>query len=340
MLARLKEPFEALRGANGAFIAAPHVHYEACWLRDQLYSTFVYFFTKEEQKFKQGMWAVFDIFHKHRGKMKRIIRRPPRNGHEFIHAKYDPITLREVVDDWGHHQLDAIGLFLFLVGLAHKNGISLVRGKADKVILNLLVLYLAAVRYAELPDNGMWEEAMEVHTSSIGAVTKGLVLQKEVGLVKVPERLITKGRNALDILLPNESPTRDVDMAQLSLIWPYDIVTPAIRNEILLRTERKLVQKHGLNRYWGDEFYRSRVTGISGQWPMGFFWLSIIESDFGNHEAAQKWFDRGVSEMTPDGIPELYTDDTPNEHSPLAWAHALAIIAYIKLDSTKKNAVS
>ena len=132
-------------------------------------------------------------------------------------------------------------------------------------------------------------------------------------------------------LLPNESPVRDIDMAELSLIWPYRVVLPQVRDEILARVYAKLVQLHGVNRYWGDAYYRSD-NGISGEWPMGFFWLSIIASEMGNHSLARQWYEKGILEMTPDGhIPELYKNGKPNNHTPLAWAHAMALIAAKKL---------
>ncbi|MBI4118477.1 MAG: hypothetical protein HY455_03015 [Parcubacteria group bacterium] len=329
MLARLKEPFEALRGENGAFIAALHKDYHTCYLRDHLYATFAYFFLEEHDKFRQGMWLTFDIFHKHRQRIKRIIEHPPKNGHEFLHAKYDPETLGEIEPFFGHHQLDALGLFLFIVGFAEQNGLPLVRKNADKAMLNLLVLYVRAVEYCKRGDNGMWQGEMALHSSSVGAVLSGLVELKAAKLVKVRNPLIANGITALDALVLEEPP----GLAQLSLIWPYDIVTPAVRNEILSKVSKKLVEKHGLNRYFGDEYYRSRATGISAQWPLGFFWLSIIKSELGDTKDARLWFERGAAQITPAGIPKLYTDDTPNDHVPLAWAHALAIIAYTKLQN-------
>ncbi|KKR78539.1 MAG: hypothetical protein UU22_C0020G0001, partial [Parcubacteria group bacterium GW2011_GWA2_40_8] len=93
----------------------------------------------------------------------------------------------------------------------------------------------------------------------------------------------------------------------------------------------KLVQEHGLNRYWGDNYYRSD-NGISAEWPMGFFWLSIIYSQMNKVEEAKHWFERGIAQITKKGdVPELYKNGHPNEHTPLAWAHAMALIALAKL---------
>jgi len=322
---------EKLRTKAGAFAAAPSADYGACWIRDQLYCTLSYFYTGNTQKFKEGVWVVFDILGKHRGKIENVICEPPKEGHEFIHAKFDFNTYHEITDDWGHHQLDAIGLFLHIVAFSNAKGISLIRSEDDKRMIQLLVSYLTSVRYWEFSDHGMWEEGIDLHASSIGAVVAGLTGIEEQKLAIVPSELVLRGQETLNWLLPNESPGRDTDMALLSLVWPYNVVTPLIRDEIIKRVKEKLVQKNGVNRYLGDEYYRSD-NGISGEWPMGFFWLSIAESLKGNKEQAKYWFERGEDTRTKEGyVPEIYLNGIPNDHTPLAWAHSMGIVAKEKL---------
>lgn len=328
---RFVAKLEELRRPSGAFIAAPALEYEALWVRDQLYCTLSYFYTGDMEKFKEGIWVVFDIFRKHQEKIENVICNLPHEGYKHIHAKFDSYSLDEITDDWGHHQLDAIGLFLYLVAFSYSKGVNTIRGEKDTRVLQLLVSYLTAVRYFEFPDHGMWEEELDLHASSIGAVVAGLTLLEEQKLAVVPYSLILRGQKVLYWLLPNESPDRDVDMAALSLIWPYNIATPEIREIILERVKNKLVRKHGLNRYLGDNYYCSD-NGMSGEWPIGFFWLSIIASKKGDNSEAKHWFDRGMKSVTPEGyIPELYQNGCPNGHTPLAWSHAMAIIAEKKL---------
>jgi GH15 family glucan-1,4-alpha-glucosidase len=327
----LKKSLERLRNKNGVFIAAPSSEYEACWIRDQLYSTLCYFYLGEIQKFREGVQVVFKTLHKHREKIEHVICDTPTEGYQYIHAKYDAQELNEITHDWGHHQLDAIGLFMYIVGFAKRNGIEICRSPRDKELIQLLVQYLTSVRYWEFPDHGMWEEGIDLHSSSIGAVVAGLTLIKEEKIAVVPESLIVRGHKTLHWLLPNESPHREVDMALLTLLWPYNVISPDIRDEILQKIESTLVQSHGLNRYLGDNYYRSH-NGISAEWTMGFFWLSIIYSKKGDKEKAQEWFHRGCAQITLDGhIPELYQNGLPNDNTPLAWAHSMAIIATKKL---------
>jgi len=328
---KYEKGLQTLRRENGAFVAAPSNEYSACWMRDQLYANFAYLFLGDTQKFREGVWVVFDILHKHKRKIEKAVMNPPRETHHYIHAKFHAETLDEITNDWGHHQLDAIGLFLYMAALAHKKNTGIFRNGKDLELLQLLVAYLTAVRYWDTADNGMWEEGMDLHASSIGACVAGLSLLQKEELAVVPDSLIHAGIEALYHLLPNETPTRDVDMAQLSLIWPYKVVSDDLAEIIIRRVEEKLIQEKGVNRYWDDNYYRSE-NGVSAEWTMGFFWLSLIESARGNKRKAHMWFNRGILTETEDGLlPELYCNNTPNGNTPLAWSHSLAIIAGLHL---------
>lgn len=330
VLTRLKQGLEVLRRKNGAFAAALGEDYNACWIRDQVYSTYAYYYLDDPKRFSEGLQVVFDILHGAREKIERAACVKPTGSADYIHAKYNAEGLREITEDWGHHQVDALGLFLFAVARAQRNGVRVIRDSADREMLQLLVSYLAAVRYFADPDNGMWEENLELHASSVGAAVAGLKELKSMNLAVVPEYLITLGERVLLEILPNETDTRDVDLAQLSLLWPYRIVSKDIADTILARVKEKLVQKQGVNRYWGDNYYRSD-NGISAEWTMGFFWLSIIYADRRDLAEACYWFKRGMDVMTPEGyLPELYQNGLPNDHTPLAWAHSLALIAGVK----------
>ena len=323
----LLQGLEKLRDTKGAFLAANSDDYHACWMRDQLYANFAYYYLGEHEKFTTGMYVVFDMLHNARTKIERATCNPPQNITDYIHAKYSHEHLTEITDDWGHHQVDAIGLFLYCVAFAEQEGLSVIRTEEDKEMIQILVSYLTAVRFWEQPDNGMWEEWMELHTSSIGAAVKGLEMIKAQKLAVVPQTLIQAGRAVLMTILPNETPLRAQDMAQLSLLWPYDIVPRDIEDEILHRIETRLIQSKGINRYLDDNYYRSE-NGISAEWTMGFFWLAIVYARRAEWNTAKYWFLRGMSTMTEEGdLPELYQNGEPNPNTPLAWSHSLAIIA-------------
>jgi len=353
----VKRNLESLRLPNGSFIAASTPDYSATWLRDTSYCSFAYWFLGEFQKLKEGMWTVLDFFRdkRHLSRIKIGIASPERIAGGTIHAKYNGTDFSEIADNdkWGHHQLDALGLFLHIVADLDFKNIKILRDERDAEIIELIIYYLRSAEYWHKPDFGMWEECNIRHSSSIGAVVGGLKYIRKQRLAMVPEQLVQYGESALDAMLPNESRdscsrkhhNHDCDAGQLALIWPYHIVSQEMARRILARvtdghhagngTYHKLLQRHGFNRYWGDDYYRSddgQYRGISAEWPMFKFWISIIHSQFHETEKAIYWFKEGAKEITNDGkIPEAYKNGRPNDQTPLAWAHALALIAFAKL---------
>lgn len=347
------EKMESLRLENGAFIASPTDDYNAMWIRDTLYTTFSYWYLRDFEKLRRGIHVVFDLFRKHFECIKLRISSPCDVLGGLIHAKYGADSLDEVTPRWGHEQWDALGLFLHMVADLDFKNIQVVRGREDLDVIQAIVNYLRSVEYWWHPDFGMWEECKINHASSIGAVVGGLSYIRRRRLAVVAEPLIGYGENALRKILPNESRdpcgrqhhSHDCDAAQLSLIWPYNVLSREETDIILERiinghpTENnyehhRLVQTHGLNRYWGDDYYRSaegKYRGVSAEWPMFKFWLSIIYSQRYEYETAAKWFREGCGEIAKNGIPEAYQNGHPNPHTPLAWAHAIALIAFQKL---------
>ena len=358
---------ESMRCPNGAFIASPTPDYEAMWLRDTLYASYAYWYLGEYEKLKRGVWVVFDLFRLYREKIKAQIASPANLASGTIHAKYNAETLGEITSDdgWAHHQLDALGLFLHVVADLDFKNVRVIRDEEDVRTIELLVMYLRSVEYWQRPDFGMWEECKIRHSSSVGAVVSGLTRIRNRRMVRFTEALnslIRLGEEALGEILPCESRdscmkphhSHDCDSAQLSLLWPYNVVpNPAKSDEILSRIvdghrapngeDHRLVQSRGLNRYWGDDYYRStegRHRGISAEWPMFKFWVSIVHSQRHDTEKALFWFKEACKELIDDKIPEAYANGKPNDHTPLAWAHAIALIAWTKLPEDAEKKVS
>ncbi|MBI2450873.1 MAG: hypothetical protein HYV52_00830 [Parcubacteria group bacterium] len=374
---KILKVMESLQNAETkAFLASPPRNpendprwndYAAMWMRDQLFMADAYYYFGMYEKLVESVYPIFNILHNQRHKLERISHPRDKNGKfitsELIHAKYDAATLKELTCrnsvtghenpiEWGHHQLDAIGLFLHLVADLNFKNIDARRDENDKKILQLLIFYLINVEYWQQPDFGMWEECLIKHASSIGAVVAGLSYIKRRDLATVPEELITFGQNQLFRILPYESQdvcerehhkwenSHDCDVAQLFLIWPFNIVGLEMADLLLDRIINghkakngkfhRLVQSFGIHRYWGDDYYRDK-NGVSAQWQWDFL-ISIIYSQRHQYETAFEWFKRGASRITDDGhIAEAYVDGKPNDHTPLGWMHALALIAFRKL---------
>ncbi|MBI3035248.1 glycoside hydrolase family 15 [Candidatus Woesearchaeota archaeon] len=299
--------------------------YNLAWIRDNVYATLGLEAAKKYSIVKKTLRALLDILLKHEYKIDWAIREKPKHHYQYIHARYDPITMEEIWEQWGNKQNDAIGALLFKIGDLEEKGIKILRNESDRRIIQKLVHYLQNIEYWHDKDNGMWEENEEIHASSIGACVAGL---RKIGkIVNVPDVLIKKGKDALNKLLPKESETKDVDMALLSLIYPYNIAGKKQRNAILRNVEQKLLKKSGVIRYIGDKYH---YRNGEAQWTKGFPWLAIICKKLNKPDKYAFYMRKTIESMNEKGeLPELYFADEKeyNENCPLAWSQSLFIAA-------------
>lgn len=323
---------ESLQHSNGLFSASRKdvkTGYNLCWIRDTVYATLGLEAAKKTAAVTKAYRALLDILLKHEYKIDWMISQPhPKAAFRYIHARYDPATMHEIWEEWGNKQNDAIGAVLFKIGELEDKGVRIIRGGNDLRILQKLVTYLEAIEYWRDADNGMWEESEEVHASSVGACVAGLKAMGKIDGIRVPQKLIESGEKALQQLLPRESKTKNADLALLSLIYPYKIVTPQQREIILKNVEEKLVRQRGVIRYAGDSYYNQ--GNAEAEWTFGFPWLAIIHKLLNNPEKYAHYMRKTVEVMNENGeMPELYygKTDKHNENTPLAWGQALCVIA-------------
>ncbi|MFA6073756.1 MAG: glycoside hydrolase family 15 protein [Candidatus Woesearchaeota archaeon] len=306
--------------------------YDKSWLRDNFYECLAFEVLRDWQTVEKTYHALLEIFLKHESKIDQAIAKKPEHKYQHIHARFNPQTFDEFWEDWGNKQNDSIGAILFTIGELEYKYRRLIIDTDDKIrIVNKLVKYLESVRYWEDDDNGVWEENEEVHASSVGACVAGLQSIKQLPCINVPEYLISCGEKTLNDLLPRESKTKFVDLALLSLIYPYNIVTKDQRVKILENVEYLLLREKGVIRYKNDHYYNRNPDGYSeeAEWCFGLSWLAIIYEHLGNKEKAQTFIDKMLKTQTKEGVPELYYSHTnkPNENTPLGWAESLFIIA-------------
>ncbi|MBI2649829.1 glycoside hydrolase family 15 [Candidatus Woesearchaeota archaeon] len=297
--------------------------YNLAWIRDNVYTTLGLEAAQKYSIVKKTLRALLDILLKHEYKIDWAIKEKPKHHYQYIHARYDPITMEEIWEQWGNKQNDAIGALLFKIGDLEQKGIKIIRNDNDLSILQKLVYYLQSIEYWHDKDNGMWEENEEVHASSIGACVAGLKKIKKI--VDVPNNLIKKGEKALNKLLPRESETKEVDMALLSLIYPYNIVTKGQRDAILKNAEKRLVKKKGVVRYIGDKYY---FRNGEAMWTKGLPWLAIIYKQMNKPDKYAFYMRKTMEAMNEKGeLPELYyaEGNEHNENCPLAWSQALFV---------------
>ena len=297
--------------------------YNLAWIRDNVYIAIGLEAAQKYSDVKKTLRALFDIFLKHEYKIDWAIKEKPKYHYQYIHARYDPITMGEIWENWGNKQNDAIGALLFKVGDLEEKNINIIRNENDLRILQKLVHYLQSIEYWHDKDNGMWEENEEIHASSIGACVAGLKEIKKI--VDVPQDLIKKGQDSLNQLLPRESSAKDVDMALLSLIYPYNIVSNEQRGKILKNVEDKLLREKGVIRYIGDKYH---FRNGEAMWTKGLPWLAIIYKQLNQPDKYAYYMRKTLRAMNEKGeLPELYyaNSNEHNENCPLAWSQALFV---------------
>lgn len=343
----LKESYKVLddiRLHHGLYLASPSEHYSYVWIRDTVYISMPYL-NKDDGYYEKAYHRMLDFFREYEWKIDIAIKEKPQLPWQYLHARLSADDVKEIhTQEWGHAQHDMIGAFLFGVGEGIKYKKKILRGQEDINIVQKLVYYLQSVEYWQDPDNGMWEEWREVHLSSVGACVAGL--KNVQNIVHVPSELIENGLRACIELFPKESQEKRVDLAQLSLIYPYNLFG-LMSESLLLNVERHLLRERGVIRYEGDSYYstlenkygrdmpRQFYFGSEAEWTFGLPWLSLCHAQLGNFDKAKEYLQRTEEVMVSPGIlPELYYSgtDKPNPNTPLGWSVAMYILTKEQVD--------
>jgi len=339
-----------LQSESGLFLASRSdvsTGYNKAWLRDNFYTCLAFEEIEDWETVKKVWKAVLAIFVKHKDKINWAVKNKPYNTYQYIHARYNPETFEEFWEEWGNKQNDAVGAILFKIGDLENRGIKIIENEMEKEILQILVDYLNSIEYWHDLDNGVWEEYEEVHASSVGACVAGLKAVAKLGIVQIPSYLIEKGEESLKKLLPRESKSKFADLALLSLIYPFNVVSEREARDIIRHIEYHLEKDRGIIRYKNDKYYNKNEDEFSeeAEWCFGFSWLSIIYNkwsedgkkfgditDSDDAKKAQEYLEKSFKTIYKDQIPELYYSDSnkPNDNVPLGWAESLFVVALLK----------
>lgn len=327
----------SLQSPSGLFLASRSdvsTGYNKAWLRDNFYTCLAFEEVGEFDTVTKTWKSLVQIFLKHKNKISWAVKNKPYHTYQYIHARYNPETFEEFWEEWGNKQNDAIGAILFKIADLEQKGIKIIETPEEIELIQTLIDYLKSIEYWHDPDNGVWEEYEEVHASSVGACVAGLKHLSKTGLVQIPPHLIEKGEDTLKKLLPRESQTKFTDLALLSLIYPFEVVTKSVGREIVRHLEYHLERDRGVIRYKNDRYYNKNEDGVSeeAEWCFGFPWLSIIYKNWGEKEKAQEYLEKSFKTIYRDQIPELYYSDSskPNDNTPLGWAESLFVVALLR----------
>ncbi len=329
----------SLQRPNGVFTASAasvQTGYDKAWLRDIYFMTLAFVETGELEVARKAAKALLGLFVKHQDKINWAIANKPHATWQYIHARFNPETFEEYWEEWGNSQNDAVGEVLNLLVTLEMSGAGVIENEEEKKMVQKIVDYLVALEYWHDADNGIWEEVMEVHASSIGACVAALKKAQSIPWLIVPSDAITLGESALRALLPRESATKFADLALLSLIYPFAVTTEAEAIEILRNVEYHLTRDKGVIRYKLDRYYNFNQDGYSeeAEWCFGLSWLAIIYAERGDKDKAYYYLRQAQKTVTKDGlVPELYLShtNTANDNTPLGWSESMYIVALKKV---------
>jgi GH15 family glucan-1,4-alpha-glucosidase len=324
---------DRMRLSNGAYTASLSQDYSFVWVRDVVY-TVLPFLQKQSERYEKAYHALFDLFKSYEWKIDIHREKKPKYLFEYIHSRYST-DLKEMHTEWGHAQNDAIGAFLWGVGEGFRHGQKVIRDEKDLLIVQKLVDYLDCLQYWEAEDNGMWEENMELHASSIGACVAGLHAVKM--LVNVKDETIKKGEETLRFLLPRESNTKETDLALLSLVYPYRILDRKTALKVVENVSGRLERTYGVIRYENDQYYNQ---GSEAEWCFGLPWLGLCYLELGMVNQAAEYIEK-TWRVIPENweVPELYIGgrNEPNGNTPLAWSVALSYLFLERINQIQKE---
>lgn len=325
----------SLQKAPGIYTASGHsvtTGYDKAWLRDIYFIVLSFLETGDIETVKKSARALLNVFIKHAEKINWAIHNKPSETWQYIHARFHPETFEEFWEEWGNRQHDAVGEVLNLICELELRGESIIQNDEDKDMVQKIVDYLVRIEYWQDPDNGIWEEHVEVHASSVGSVVAALKKANQIPWLHVPQWDLQKGEETLRALLPRESQSKFCDLALLSLVYPFNVVTEEETQAIMRNVEYHLTRDKGVIRYKGDRYYNANPDGHSeeAEWCFGLSWLSIIYALRGDTEKAMSYLEKARATVTQDGlVPELYYSHSnkPNDNTPLGWAESMYVIA-------------
>jgi len=202
----------------------------------------------------------------------------------------------------------------------------------------------------KIPSHDLWEETSawpelkQVHTYSLASCIKGLECASEIlGNNDRWEKTIKQMKVVLNkcydsklgyfIKTFGNKKNKVVDSSNMSLVWPFEQYP--VNDDRMVKTFLKILKKNenhgGIYRYNGDKYdgkvvWGDQTLGGAGAWPILNFWVSIYLCLYGNKKDALKYF-KWVVDRIEDTIPEQIKNGKSISINPLAWSHAMFVIA-------------
>ncbi|MCW1296546.1 MAG: glycoside hydrolase family 15 protein [Candidatus Parvarchaeota archaeon] len=203
----------------------------------------------------------------------------------------------------------------------------------------------------KLPSFDLWEERIawpekrEKHTYSLAMCAKGLECAIEmVGDRKNWKKCMDEMKNEISKAYVDKlryfvrtfginKIDPKIDSSMFALVWPCEIFSAD--DERIVNTVGKIIKENEINggimRYRNDKYdgkirWGKLILNGAGAWPILNFFASIYFSKLGDRKRALEYFN-WVIERSDGKIPEQIKNDRPCSINPLAWSHAMFIIA-------------
>lgn len=125
---------------------------------------------------------------------------------------------------------------------------------------------------------------------------------------------------------------KNIDASLLGLAWPFEVCDPTDERmaNTVAKMEEKIVVEGGVHRYEYDYFDgEGSAQEGGGAWPLLNFWMAIYWAKKGDRKRALAYYHWVLDKIDKFGgyIPEQIFEDFRIGVYPLAWAHAMFIIA-------------
>lgn len=330
---------------DGAFIACPNFKtYQYAWFRDGSFCAYALTragYTQNVFLFHQ--WAIRTIL-RYETKITNCIEaakngKPP--GAELcFHSRFTLDGL-EIPGNWGHHQLDGLGVWLWALKEFNQSNPSETIPEQWRKAAALVKDYLVAMW--PFPCSDSWEEnETRLHTYTMAAVYSGLESYAKLfndseakinaGMIRsfIFENCVSEDGFVKSIGLP------EVDANLIALAVPFHLVewSDPIFQKTLTKIQNDLLTPIGVHRYLKDTYYGG------GEWILLTAWLGWAFAQTGNTEKALpilKWIE---TQASPKGdlaeqVAHALFDKASYEFwqkkwgpiaTPLLWSHAMYIL--------------
>lgn len=339
---------------EGAFIACPNFKtYQYAWFRDGSFCA--YALTRAgyaQNAFLFHQWASQTILRyetKIQNSIKAAKNGTPPSTDLCFHSRFT-LAGYEVLGNWGNHQLDGLGTWLWALNEIKLSDPSQELPKQWQQAADLVKDYLIAMW--SFPCSDSWEEnETRLHTYTLAAVFAGLEsysalfsdleTKTEAEEIRsfILENCVHEGCFVKSIGLP------DVDANLVGLVYPYHLIewSDPIFQKTLEKIHKDLTTPIGLHRYRKDTYYGG------GEWVLLTDWLGWAYSqaaDYGKAQVILEWTDaqaspRGeLAEQTTHALFDrasfsYWLNKWGPIASPLLWSHAMYVLLVQSIDEIK-----